>query len=35
VVTAADTPQRLLVSTTYQLPFFAGRSDLLGSLLGG
>ena len=35
VVTAADTPHRLLVSTTYQLPFFAGRNDLLGSLLGG
>ena len=35
VVTAADSPHRLLVSTTYQLPFFAGRSDILGSLLGG
>ena len=35
VVTAADTPHRLLVSATYQLPFFAGRTDLLGSLLGG
>ena len=35
VVTAADSPHRLLVSTTYQLPFFAGRDDILGSLLGG
>ena len=35
VVTAQDTPHRLLVSTTYHLPFFAGRTDLLGSLLGG
>jgi len=35
VPTAADTPHRLLVSATYQLPFFAGRTDLLGSLLGG
>jgi hypothetical protein len=35
VVTAADSPHRLLVSTTYQLPFFAGRSDVLGAILGG
>jgi hypothetical protein len=35
VVTAADSPHRLLVSTTYQLPFFAGRTDVIGSLLGG
>ena len=35
VVTAADTPHRLLVSTTYQLPFFLDRQDLIGSLLGG
>jgi hypothetical protein len=35
VVTAQDTPHRLLVSTTYELPFFTGRTDLLGSLLGG
>jgi hypothetical protein len=35
VVTAQDTPHRLLVSTTYQLPFFAGRNDVMGSLLGG
>ncbi len=35
VVTANDSPHRLLVSTTYQLPFLAGRNDLLGSILGG
>ena len=35
VVTAADTPHRLLVSATYQVPFFANRNDLLGSILGG
>ena len=35
VVTAADTPHRLLVSATYQLPFFRDRNDLVGSLLGG
>jgi hypothetical protein len=35
VVTAADTPHRFLVSTTYQLPFFASQTGLLGSLFGG
>jgi hypothetical protein len=35
VVTAADSPHRLLVSATYQLPFFADAKGITGSLLGG
>jgi hypothetical protein len=35
VVTAADSPHRLLVSTTYALPFFTNRTDLIGQVLGG
>jgi len=35
VVTATDAPHRLLVSSTYQLPFFADSKGVIGSLLGG
>ena len=35
VVTATDAPHRLLVSTTYQLPFYADQQGVMGSLLGG
>ncbi len=35
VVTAADTPHRMLISSTYELPFFRDRPGVLGSALGG
>jgi hypothetical protein len=35
VVTAADTPHRMLISSTYDLPFFRDRPGVLGSALGG
>ena len=35
VVTAADTPHRMLISSTYELPFFRNRPGVLGSALGG
>jgi outer membrane receptor protein involved in Fe transport len=35
VVTAQDTPHRMLVSATYDLPFFADQQGITGSLLGG
>ena len=35
VVTAADSPHRLLVSSTYELPFFTDQKGVLGSLFGG
>jgi hypothetical protein len=35
VVTDADSPHRLLVSSTYALPFFADRTGVLNGVLGG
>ena len=35
VVTDADAPHRLLVSSTYALPFFSGRGGVLEGALGG
>ncbi len=35
VVTAADSPHRLLVSSTYELPFFKDQEGVMGSLFGG
>lgn len=35
VVTATDAPHRLMVSATYQLPFFADDRGPLGQILGG
>jgi hypothetical protein len=35
VVTAADSPHRLLVSSTYELPFFRDQQGVVGSVLGG
>jgi hypothetical protein len=35
VVTAADTPHRLLVSSTWNMPFFSGRGGVLEGALGG
>jgi hypothetical protein len=35
ILTGQDAPHRLLVSATYQLPFFADGQGVLGSILGG
>jgi hypothetical protein len=35
VVTAADSPHRLLVSSSWNLPFFSGRGGVLEGALGG
>jgi len=35
VVTAADAPHRLLISSSWNLPFFTGRGGLLEGALGG
>ena len=35
VVTAADSPHRLLVSGNYELPFFKDQKGVVGSVLGG